>query len=71
MYIGIDIDVTDQVRLHNVIFSDDFIGNIEEIFEGRLSHDPSIYVYVPAVADKSLCTRRQNWYLCVNADSGT
>ena len=34
MYIGIDIDVTDQVRLHNVIFSDDFIGNIEEIFEG-------------------------------------
>ena len=33
MYIGIDIDVTDQVRLHNVIFSDDFRGNIEEIFE--------------------------------------
>lgn len=54
MYIGIDIDVTDQVRLHNVIFSDDFRGNIEEIFEGRLSYDPSIYVYVPAVADKSL-----------------
>ncbi len=24
MYVGIDIDVTDQVRLHNVIFSDDF-----------------------------------------------
>ncbi|HDK7569225.1 TPA: FAD-dependent oxidoreductase [Staphylococcus aureus] len=54
MYIGIDIDVTDQVRLHNVIFLDDFRGNIEEIFEGRLSYDPSIYVYVPAVADKSL-----------------
>ncbi len=33
MYIGIDIDVTDQVRLHNVIFSDDFRGNIEEIFQ--------------------------------------
>ncbi|MFH7202893.1 phytoene desaturase family protein [Staphylococcus aureus] len=54
MYIGIDIYVTDQVRLHNVIFSDDFRGNIEEIFEGRLSYDPSIYVYIPAVADKSL-----------------
>ena len=35
MYIGIDIDVTDQVRLHNVIFADDF-RNIEEIFEGTI-----------------------------------
>ncbi|HHP5733009.1 TPA: phytoene desaturase family protein, partial [Staphylococcus aureus] len=38
---------------------DDFRGNIEEIFEGRLSHDPSIYVYVPAVADKSLAPQGQ------------
>ena len=34
MYIGIDIDVTGSRRLHNVIFADDFRGNIEEIFEG-------------------------------------
>ncbi len=70
MYIDYAIHVTDQVRLSNVIFSDDFRGNIEEIFEGRLSYDPSIYV----CSQRSLInrfSRRQNWYLCANADAGT
>ncbi|EHJ07876.1 phytoene desaturase family protein [Staphylococcus simiae] len=59
MYIGIDIDITNDVLLHNVIFSEDFRNNIEEIFGGRLSQDPSIYVYVPAVADPSLAPQGQ------------
>ncbi len=53
-----------------MLFSDDFRGNIEEIFEGRLSYDPSIYVYVPAVADKSLAPEGKTG-IYANADTGT
>lgn len=54
MYIGIDKDVKDDMMLHNVIFSQQFRQNIDDIFNGSLSDDPSIYVYVPAIGDRSL-----------------
>lgn len=54
MYIGLDIDIKEKVQLHTVVFSDDFKQNVEDIFNGGLSEDPSIYVYVPAVGDSSL-----------------
>ena len=57
MYIGIDKDITDEVMLHNVVFSKRFRQNNDEIFGGRISEDPSIYVYVPAVGDSSLAPK--------------
>lgn len=59
MYIGIDKDVTDDVMLHNVVFAQNFRQNIEEIFGGKLSGDPSIYIYVPAVGDPDLAPHGQ------------
>ncbi|MDS0966685.1 phytoene desaturase family protein [Staphylococcus capitis] len=59
MYIGIDKDVTSEMLLHNVIFFQQFRQNIDEIFNGSLSEDPSIYVYVPAVGDRSMAPEGQ------------
>ena len=59
MYVGIDKDVTSEMLLHNVIFSQQFRQNIGEIFNGSLSEDPSIYVYVPAVGDRSMAPEGQ------------
>ncbi|ATH61769.1 4,4'-diapophytoene desaturase [Staphylococcus pasteuri] len=59
MYIGIDKDITEDVLLHNVIFSNHFRQNIEEIFGGNISKDPSLYLYVPKVGDQSLAPEGQ------------
>ncbi len=58
MYIGIDIDVTDQVRLHNVIFSDEALTQqikeiiyrklaTIEVFEDIKSHIVSETIFTP------------------------
>ena len=54
IYAGINRDLKDKVHLHNVIFAEDFRGNIDDIFEGRLPKDPSIYLYFPSVEDEEL-----------------
>ncbi|WP_204201139.1 phytoene desaturase family protein [Mammaliicoccus sciuri] len=59
MYIGVDKDLSKDILLHNVIFSKDFDNNINEIFSGEISQDPSIYVYAPSVEDKSLAPEGQ------------
>ena len=59
MYIGIDKDITEDVLLHNVIFSNHFRQNIDEIFNGDISEDPSLYLYVPKVGDATLAPEGQ------------
>lgn len=59
MYIGVDKDLSEEILLHNVIFSKDFDNNINEIFSGEIPADPSIYVYAPSVEDKSLAPEGQ------------
>ncbi|MFL4616684.1 phytoene desaturase family protein, partial [Staphylococcus aureus] len=59
MYLGVDKDLSEEILLHNVIFSKDFDNNINEIFTGEISEDPSIYVYAPSVEDKSLAPEGQ------------
>ncbi|MGJ5711346.1 phytoene desaturase family protein, partial [Staphylococcus equorum] len=59
MYVGVDKDLSGEILLHNVIFSKDFDNNINEIFTGEVSEDPSIYVYAPSVEDKSLAPEGQ------------
>lgn len=57
-YLGIDHKL-DQFDLHNILFSDDFDGNIEDIFEGRLPEDASMYFYLPSKLDESLAPEGQ------------
>lgn len=59
MYLGVDKDLSEEILLHNVIFSNDFDNNIDEIFSGILPEDPSLYVYAPSVEDKSLAPEGQ------------
>lgn len=57
MYIGIDEDLSEQLRIHNVIFAEDFEQNIDDIFSGRLPKDPSIYLHAPSVEDPALAPK--------------
>ena len=43
MYIGVDKDLSEDILLHNVIFSKDFDNNINEIFSGKY---PKIHQYM-------------------------
>ena len=43
MYIGVDKDLSEEILLHNVIFSKDFDSNINEIFSGKY---PKIHQYM-------------------------
>ncbi len=52
-YLGIDHKL-DQFDLHNILFAEDFDGNIEDIFEGRLPEDASMYFYCPSKLDETL-----------------
>ena len=53
-YIGLKRNLKDRMSLHSIVFSDDFEGNIQQIFKGRFPDDPSVYVYAPTTMDASL-----------------
>lgn len=57
MYMGLDCREFENLSVHNLVFSGDFKGNIQDIFEGRFPQDASIYVYAPAVKDPSLAPK--------------
>jgi phytoene desaturase len=54
LYLGLDIRDFPGLNVHNLVFSEDFKGNLDDIFAGRFPADPSIYVYAPALLDESL-----------------
>ena len=53
MYLGLNRKL-DNLKLHNIIFADDFEKNISDIFEGIEPSDPSIYLYNPSGIDPGL-----------------
>lgn len=54
LYLGLDRELKGKIQLHNILFSEDFDGNIRDIFEGRFPKDPSVYVYAPSTVDPEL-----------------
>ena len=46
-YLGLDKKDFPGLTVHNLAFSGDFKGNLDDIFAGRFPADPSIYVYAP------------------------
>jgi phytoene desaturase len=59
MYLGLDSRAFENLNVHNLVFSSDFKGNLQDIFEGRFPADASIYVYAPALKDESLAPEGQ------------
>lgn len=57
MYLGLNKKVSDDTRLHNIVFADDFEKNISDIFKGIDPKDPSIYMYIPTKLDDSLAPK--------------
>lgn len=56
-YFGVKGPKPEALEMHNILLSSDFNGNIDDIFAGRLSDDPSIYVYHPGKIDDSLAPK--------------
>jgi len=56
MYLGVDHKL-DNLNVHNIVFSKDFDGNINQIFEGVNPVEPSMYFYCPAKLDPSLAPK--------------
>jgi len=54
LYIGLNKRSFPGLNVHNLAFAKDFSNNINEIFNGSIPSDPSIYVYAPAIEDESL-----------------
>lgn len=53
LYLGINKELEDM-QVHNILFANDFDKNINDIFEGNLPEDPSMYFYCPSKLDDSL-----------------
>ena len=54
LYIGLNKSIKNEIELHNVIFSNDFDKNINDIFSGVFPDDPSVYVYAASTHDPDL-----------------
>lgn len=54
LYLGLDTRDFPGLNVHNLSFSSDFTGNINDIFSGKYPDDASLYVYAPGLLDESL-----------------
>lgn len=54
IYLGLNKSLKDKIELHNVVFSNNFEKNIEDIFSGVFPEDPSVYVYAASTKDADL-----------------
>jgi phytoene desaturase len=72
-YLGLDMDLKGRLPVHNLLFSDDFEGNIRDIFEGRFPTDASLYVYAASTLDPSLAPAGKDglYILCPVSDLKT
>ncbi|GAB5538832.1 MAG: phytoene desaturase family protein [Salibacteraceae bacterium] len=71
-YWGIDT-VFDQLNLHNILFSDNYQKEFQELFdEHRLPEDPTIYINISSkVNANDAPDGKENWFVMINAPSHT
>ncbi len=59
-YWGVDDELPGMLH-HNVYFSKDFKGNLDQIFhENKLPTDPAFYIYIPTKTDPGLAPKGKN-----------
>ncbi len=51
LYLGLDSDQWPGLEVHNLAFSSNFKGNLDDIFKGSFPEDPSLYAYAPGLLD--------------------
>ncbi len=44
-----------RLKVHNLYIGDEFRKNIESAFNGKITDNPSFYMYCPSKVDKSIC----------------
>lgn len=54
LYLCLDNRDYPGLTVHNFAFTDDFTGNIQDVFAGRYPQDASVYAYAPGLLDPSL-----------------
>jgi phytoene dehydrogenase-like protein len=62
-----------QLDVHNILFSNDYKGEFEYLQKGKISNDPTVYIYVSAkVAPQDAPEGKENWFVMINVphDSG-
>ena len=65
MYLGLNKKL-DDLEVHNIFFAEDFDKNINDIFDGTLPDDPSIYLYSSSKMDSSLAPEgKESLYVLV------
>lgn len=59
LYIGLDKKY-ENINVHNIYFAPDFKKNIHELFDYTVPQDPSIYLYMPSIIDKTVCDENKS-----------
>src|SRR5690625_4351301 len=54
LYLGMDRKYPELDNIHNFVFSEDLDTNIEQIFNGEIIDDPSMYMYMASKKDPSM-----------------
>lgn len=65
LYLGLNKKLED-FEVHNILFAEDFDKNINDIFDGTLPQDPSMYFYISSKLDPSLAPEgKESLYVLV------
>ena len=71
-YWSMDIE-TPQLDVHNILFSSNYKEEFQQLKQGTVYHDPTIYLYISSKADKNDAPLgKENWFTMINVphDSG-
>lgn len=71
-YWSIDMEVA-NLDVHNILFAEHYKEEFNSLADGKVYHDPTVYVYVSSKVDgKDAPKEKENWFVMINAphDSG-
>lgn len=63
----------EEIDLHNIFFSSDYPGEFAALRKGRISNDPTVYVFASSrVVQSDAPAGKDNWFVMINvpSDSG-
>jgi len=65
-YWSMDIE-TPELDVHNILFSKNYKEEFDFLSKGKVSQDPTVYLYISAKADKNDAPKgKENWFTMIN-----